>query len=94
MSYISDVLWCVLISSYLAGPGPVPSLNFTVVSAQEITVKWSPVAEEDSNGVLVSYTITLAEYGGQQLANRSLNTSSILEATFTGLGQCKHTHIG
>ena len=76
-------LTCVL---NLAAPGPVASLNITVVSSMEVVVRWSPVAEEETNGVIQFYQVILSKYGGEEL-NRNVVSSTVLEAQFSSLGK-------
>ena len=40
-------LMCLTCVLNLAAPGPVASLNITVVSSMEVVVRWSPVAEQE-----------------------------------------------
>ena len=67
-------------------PGPVTNLSIGVVSSTSVVVRWSPVAEEETNGVIQFYQVVLREYGGLEL-NRSVVSSTVLETRFSDLGR-------
>lgn len=69
-----------------AAPGPVTNLSVTVVSSTMVAVRWSPVAEEETNGVIQFYQVILSKYGGVE-PNRSVISSTVFETLFSDLGK-------
>ena len=53
----------------------------------EVTVRWSPVIQEEANGEIQLYLVLLSLYGGAELNKTTVDASAVLEANFTGLGE-------
>ena len=73
--------------NYYIAPGAVPTLTVRVVNPSTVTVSWSQVPEDDANGLIQLYQVSISEYERQQLRNKTINASELLETTFTGLGK-------
>ena len=80
---------CSAVLHPAVAPGPVSVINTTILNSMEVTVRWSPVIQEEANGEIQLYLVLLSQYGGAELNRTIVDVSAVLEANFTGLGKSK-----
>ena len=57
----------------------------TIDSSRSVTFSWRPVLLEEQNGVIVSYTINIAEAGSGETIQRVITSSSQINITVNSL---------
>ena len=73
-------------------PGAVATINVNVLNISTIQITWSPVAQEETNGNITHYIVSVSLYEGRELYNRDVSVSNDLQVIVNGLGEC-FSHI-
>ena len=69
------------------------TINLNVLNISTIQITWSPVAQEENNGNITHYIVSVSLYEGRELYNRNISVSSdYLQVIVNGLGEC-FSHI-
>ena len=73
-------------------PGAVSTINVNVLNISIIQITWSPVAQEETNGNITHYIVSVSLYEGRELYNRDISVSSDLISVYpvivNGLCEC------
>ena len=69
-------------------PGAVATINVNVLNISTIQITWSPVAQEETNGNITHYIVSVSLYEGRELYNRDISVSNDLQVIVNGLGEC------
>ena len=74
------VLLLTLCINYLSAPsGPPQSFRVVAVSSTSIRLSWSPPLEEEQNGIIISYRVTVTEVeSGERVLTRTAAASDTL----------------
>ena len=68
-------------------PGTVSTINVNVLSVSNIQITWSPISQEEANGNITQYIVSVSLYEGRELYNRNIGVSSDLQVIVNGLGE-------
>ena len=68
-------------------PGAVSTVNVNVLSVSTIEIKWSPVPQEEANGNITHYIVSVSLYEGRKLSTRNISVSSDLQVIVDGLSK-------
>ena len=68
------------------------TINVNVLNASTIQITWSPVPQEDTNGNITHYIVSVSLYEERELYNRDVSVSSDLQVIVNGLGECFSIH--
>ena len=69
-------------------PGTVSTVNVNVLNISTIEITWSPVPQEEANGNIIHYIVSVSLYEGRELYNRDISVSSDLQVIVNGFGEC------
>ena len=73
-------------------PGAVSTINLKVLNVSAIKMTWSPLAQEETNGNITHYIVSVGLYEGRELYNRDIRVFSGLQVIVTGLSECFYIH--
>ena len=68
-------------------PGAVSVINTEVLNTSAVRITWSPVPQEEANGNITYYIVSVSLYEGRELYNRNISVSSDLQVIVNGLGE-------
>ena len=68
------------------------TINVNVLNISTIQIIWSPVAQEETNGNITHYIVSVSLYEGRELYNRDISVSSDLQVIVNGLSECFSIH--
>ena len=68
------------------------TINVNVLNISTIQITWSPVAQEETNGNITHYIVSVSLYEGRELYNRDISVSSDLQVIVNGLSECFSIH--
>ena len=68
------------------------TINVNVLNISTIQITWSPVPQEETNGNITHYIVSVSLYEERELYNRDVSVSSDLQVIVNGLGEC-FSHI-
>ena len=77
----------VIITTYLLVPGTVSAIDITVLNTTAVSITWSPVPQEEANGNITHYIVSVSLYEGGESYNRKISVSSDLQVIVNGLGE-------
>ena len=77
----------VIITTYLLVPGTVSAIDITVLNTTAVNITWSPIPQEEANGNITHYIVSVSLYEGRELYNRNISVSSDLQVIVNGLGE-------
>ena len=64
------------------------TVDVNVLNRSTIQITWSPIPQEEANGNITHYIVSVSLYEGRELYNRKISVSSHLQVIVNGL--CKH----
>ena len=64
------------------------TININVLNTSTIQITWSPVAQEETNGNITHYIVSVSLYEGRELYNRDISVSSDLQVIVNALSRC------
>ena len=64
------------------------AVNVNVLNISTIEITWSPVPQEEANGNITHYIVSVSLYEGRELYTRNISVSSDLQVIVNGLGEC------
>ena len=64
------------------------TVNVNVLNISTIQITWLPVPQEEANGNITHYIVSVSLFEGRELYNRKISVSSHLHVIVNGL--CKH----
>ena len=64
------------------------TINLNVLNISTIQITWSLVAQEETNGNITHYIVSVSLYEGRELYNRDVSVSNDLQVIVNGLGEC------
>ena len=68
-------------------PGTVTTVNVNVLNTTTVQIKWSPVPQEQANGIITHYIVFVSLYEGRELYNRNISVSSDLQVIVNRLSE-------
>ena len=68
-------------------PGTVSTINVNVLSVSTVQITWSPVPQEEANGNITHYIVSVSLYEGRELYNRNISVSSDLQVIVNELSE-------
>ena len=68
------------------------TINVNVLNISTIQITWSPVAQEETNGNITHYIVSVSLYEGRELYKRDISVSSDLQVIINGLSECFSIH--
>ena len=68
-------------------PGTVSTINVNVLSVSTVQITWSPVKQEEANGNITHYIVSVGLYEGRELYNRNISVSSDLQVIVNELSE-------
>ena len=77
----------VIITTYLLVPGTVSAIDITVLNTTAVNITWLPIPQEEANGNITHYIVSVNLYEGRELYNRNISVSSDLQVIVNGLGE-------
>ena len=84
---------CYYYEHYLSSvPGAVSKIIIGVLNTSAVRITWSPVPQEEANGNITHYIVSVGLYEGRELYNRDIRVSSDLQVIVTGLSECFYIH--
>ena len=69
-------------------PGTVSTINVNVLNTSTVQITWSPVPQEEANGNITHYIVSVSLYEGREIYNRDISVSSDLQVIVNGFGEC------
>ena len=69
-------------------PEVVSTINVNVLSVSTVQITWLPVPQEEANGNITHYIVSVGLYGGRELYNGNISVSSDLQVMVNGFGEC------
>ena len=63
------------------------TVNVNVLNTSTVQITWSPVPQEEANGIITYYFVFVSLYEGRELYNRNISVSSDLQVIVNGLGE-------
>ena len=64
------------------------TINVNVLNINTIQITWSPVPQEETNGNITHYIVSVSLYEGRELYNRDISVSIDLQVIVNGLSEC------
>ena len=70
-------------------PGTISTINVNVLNTTTVYVQitWLPVTQEEANGNITHYIVSVSLYEGRELYNRNISVFSDLQVIVNGLGE-------
>ena len=62
------------------------TVDVNVLNTTAVNITWSPVPQEQANGNITHYIVSVSLYEGRELYNRNISVSSDLQVIVNGLG--------
>ena len=71
----------MILTILITVPGAVSTINVNVMNICTIQITWSPVAQEETNGNITHYIVSVSLYEGREL---DISVSSDLQVIVNG----------
>ena len=84
----TQLILVLIINTYLLVPGTVSAIDIMVLNTTAVSITWSPVPQEEANGNITHYIVSVSLYEGRKLYNRSISVSSDLQVIVNGFSEC------
>ena len=77
----------IILISFIV-PGTVSTVNVNILNISTVRITWLPIPQEEANGNITHYIVSVSLYEGRELYNRNISVSSDLQVIVNGLGEC------
>ena len=69
------------------------TINVNVLNTSTVQITWSPVPQEEANGNITHYIVSVSLYEGREIYNRDISVSSDLQVIVNGFGECFNLNL-
>ena len=84
---VMKVTTIIILISFIV-PGTVSTVNVNILNISTVRITWLPIPQEETNGNITHYIVSVSLYEGRELYNRNISVPSDLQVIVNGFSEC------